>query len=96
MQHSPLASLGLIKFPDADADPESGQTGEDETADSNEPTRMIPSALVRINAEQRPSNCNSAGEISFGAGKRVCGSGTLEHEECEEDEDFGPYARGVV
>ena len=83
MQHAPNASLSLIKFPNANADPERRKDSKDETGDRDETAHVLPSALVCINAKQRPGDGNSAREISFWAGKGVGGGGTLEDHECK-------------
>jgi hypothetical protein len=69
MQHTPHAYLGLIKFPDTDADPESRQDRKHETADRDEPTRILPRALVRINAKQHLRDHNSAARSPSGLEK---------------------------
>lgn len=67
-------------------DPDEGENGEREGRPVDESAR----GLVREDGPQGPGDRSASGQVTLGGSERVGGSGALEEEEGNEDEDLGP------
>ena len=68
---------------------------EERWSGSIEPSRECDSGLTARtlmvpDTPQGPSDGQASGEVTLGAGERVCGASPLEEEEGDEDEELGP------
>jgi len=69
-------------------DPDEGEDGEDQ----GRPVDKARVSLVGKDGPERPGDGDGGGEIALGGGESIGGCCSLQEEEGEEDENFGPDA----